>query len=469
MSERYDLVIVGSGSAAFSAGIEARRQGRSVVMVEQGEIGGTCVNVGCVPSKALLAAAEARSVALAQPFPGIVASARGVDMAALIAGKDELVAGLRDDKYVDLAREYGWEIVSGEARFVGDADDPAVEVAGRRLAGAHYLVATGAAPWAPPIAGLDSVGYLTSTTAFALERLPASLIVVGGNAVGLEVAQLFARLGTRVTVVEALDRIAPYEEPEIARALTAVFADEGIEVHAATTVSGVSRETGMVTVDASVGSTQLHLRAEQILVATGRRPNTEGLALDAVGVDVGPRGEVVVDERLATTNPRVWAAGDVTGHPQFVYVAGAHGAIVVDNAFRSAARSVDYTTLPRVTFTDPNIAAVGLTEAEADAQGLDCECRTIPLEYVPRALVDRDTRGLVKLVAERDGGRVRGLHVLAHNAGDVILAGVYALQAGMTVQQIANTWAPYLTMSEGIKLAAQAFVSDVTKLSCCAA
>jgi mercuric reductase len=158
----------------------------------------------------------------------------------------------------------------------------------------------------------------------------------------------------------------------------------------------------------------------------------------------------------------------VTGHAQFVYVAGAHGAIAVDNAFRSAGRSIDYATMPRVTFTSPNIASVGLTEAQAHEQGLDCECRTIPLEHVPRALVNRDTRGVVKIVADRDRGRIRGVHLLAHNAGDTMLAGVYALQAGMTVAQVANTWAPYLTMSEGIKLAVRRSSSDITKLSCCA-
>jgi mercuric reductase len=467
--DRYDFAIVGSGGAAFAAAIQARRQHRRVVMVERGEIGGTCVNVGCIPSKALLAAAEARHVAADGRFPGIRTAAEAVDMKALIAGKDDIVEDLRRDKYTDLADDYGWEIVHGDARFDGDADAPVLDVDGRQIAADHYLVATGSTPWAPPIDGLDDTGYLTSDTAMDLGHVPESMVVVGGNYIGLEQGQLFARLGADVTILEALERIAPNEEPEISQALTGVLADEGIGVHAGANVESVRRDGDTVVVTAATGDATREFRAQQLLVATGRRPATAGLNLDEIGVEVGRRGEVVVDERLRSTNPRVWAAGDVTGHPQFVYVAGAHGAIVADNALGGAGRTMDYRTMPRVTFTTPSIASVGLTDAETKQAGLDCECRSVPLDYVPRALVNRDTRGLAKIVAERGTGRVVGVHLLAHNAGDVILAGVYALEAGMTVDQLANIWCPYLTMAEAVKLAAQAFTSDVTKLSCCAA
>jgi mercuric reductase len=467
--ERYDLAIVGSGGAAFAAAIQARRAHARVVMVERGQIGGTCVNVGCIPSKALLAAADARHVALDERFPGIRTSAEPVDMKALIGGKDEIVAELRTSKYVDLAQDYGWELLQGEARFDGDVQSPALDVDGRRIEAEHYIVATGAAPWAPPIEGLEDVGYLTSDTAMTLDHVPDSMIVVGGNYIGLEQGQLFARLGTKVTIVEALDRVAPNEEPEISQALHDVLVDEGIGVLTGANVQAVHREGGVVVVTAETQQGRRQLRAEQLLIATGRRPNTAGLNLDKVGVEVGRRGEIVVDDHLRSANPRVWAAGDVTGHPQFVYVAGAHGVIAAENALEGADRTVDYRTLPRVTFTTPSIASVGLTDEEANEAGLNCECRSVPLEYVPRALVNRDTRGLAKIVAERGSGRVVGIHLLAPNAGDVILAGVYALEAGMTVKQLANIWCPYLTMGEAVKLAAQAFVSDVTKLSCCAA
>ncbi len=477
-ADHDDLAIIGSGGAAFAAAIAARRKDRRVVMVERGRIGGTCVNTGCVPSKALLAAAQARHVATDQRFPGIATSAGPVDPVALLAGKQALVEGLRADKYVDLAAAYGWEVVGGQARFVADPADGdlslRVDLAGgdtRRIRAAHYLIATGSAPLAPPIPGLEEVGYLTSTTAMELPELPGSLLVVGGNAVGLEQAQLFARLGTTVTVVELLDRLAPLEELEVGAAIAGVFADEGISVHTGAQLTGVARDDagGVVAVVRRRDGHTRELRADRLLVATGRRPVTDGLGLEAVGVKVGERGQVVVDEQLRTHNPRIWAAGDVTGAPQFVYVAATHGTLVADNALDGAGRTLDYRHLPRVIFTTPQLAAVGLTDTQAAQQGIACACRVLPLEQVPRALVDRDTRGLVKLVAEQATGRVLGVTMVADGAGDAILAAVYAVKLGMTVGELAGTWAPYLTIGEGLKLAAQAFTRDITTLSCCAA
>ncbi|MFC9543034.1 mercury(II) reductase [Streptomyces sp. NPDC056956] len=471
----FDLAVIGSGGGAFAAAIAARRKGRSVVMIERATTGGTCVNTGCVPSKALLAAAEARRSAVeGQRFPGIRTEAGPVDFDALIDGKDKLVQQMRAEKYTDLAAEYGWDILEGTARFTGDRDNPTLDVApadgggSRRIEAAHYLITTGSAPWAPPVDGLDEAGYLTSTTAMDLDVLPKSLLVLGAGYVGLEQAQLFARLGTKVTVI-ARSRLTSGEEPEISAALQDVFADEDITVHTHTRLTAVRRDSGGIVATARTGDgRELQLRATHLLVATGRRPVTDGLGLDAVGVETGERGEVVVDEQLRTANPRIWAAGDVTGHPQFVYVASAHGALIADNAFDGAGRTVDYHHLPRVTFTSPAIASAGLTDAEAAARGYTCDCRVLPLEYVPRALVNRDTRGLIKLVADAATGRLLGAHVLADGAGDIIATVVYALAGGMTVQQMADLWCPYLTMAEGLKLAAQTYTRDVTKLSCCA-
>ena len=459
----YDLAIVGSGGAGFAAAIAASTRGLRVVMIERATIGGTCVNVGCIPSKALLAAAEARQGAAEVRFPGIATMVGPTDMAGLIAGKSDIVGGLRKERYEDLAADYGWEVRHGDARFVAG---PALEVGAERVEAEQFLVATGAAPWVPPVRGLEETGYLTSTSTLELEELPESLIVVGGNYVGLEMGQAFARLGSKVTLLEALDRLAPGEEPEISEVIAGVLADEGAEVWTSAILAEVSRSDGKVVARTVDGR---EVVAEAVLMATGRRAVTDGLGLDAVGVETASRGEVLIDDHLRTTNPRIWAAGDVTGVPQFVYVAGAHGTMVVDNAFGDAGRRVDYSHLPRVTFTTPNIAAVGLTEAEAGSAGLSCTCRVLPLEYLPRAIVNRDTRGLVKIVAEERSGRVVGIHIAAANAGDAVLAATYALEGGMSVDQLANTWAPYLTVAEGIKLAAQSFRTDVAKLSCCAA
>lgn len=475
---RYDLAVIGSGGAGFAAAIAARTKGRSVVMIEQGTVGGTCVNTGCVPSKALLAAAEARQVSLDGRFPGISVTPFGVDLPRLIDAKRGLVDGLRAEKYTDLAVEYGWDILPGTATFSTDGPDPVLRVdlgdgGTRTVVAEHYLIATGSAPWAPPIDGLAEAGYLTSTTAMELETLPASMIVIGGNAIGLEQAQLWHRLGVDVLVVEALARLAPFEEPEVAAVLEEVFTREGIGVVTGVTVTHADRDgdgyrVALTGADGRPGE----LRAEQLLVATGRRPVTAGLNLATVGVKTGARGEVVVDDHLRTDNPRIWAAGDVAGHPQFVYVAGAHGTLVADNAFdgvaNGAGRTLSYHHLPRVTFTSPAIASAGMTDAQAVEQGYVCECRVLPLKYVPRALVNRDTHGVIKLVADRSTGRLLGAHVIAEGAGDVIATAVYALANDMTVQHMADLWCPYLTMAEGLKLAAQTFTRDVSALSCCA-
>ena len=461
----YDLVAIGAGSAAFAAAIRATNLGARVAIVERNTVGGTCVNVGCIPSKNLLAASEVYYHAGHHPFAGISTAQDGLDVGALIGKKAEVVAMLRQEKYLDLAEHYGFDIISGNARFTGP---DAIEVDGREIRGGHFLISTGSAPWAPPIEGLKDAGYLTATTAMEVKELPESLVVIGGNYIGLEMGQVFANLGTKVTIVEALDRVAPQEEPEISQWMTAILTDQEIEIVAGAKVVGV--EGGETkTVIAEIGGEERRFRATEILVATGRRPVLDGLNLDRARIELDERGNLVLDDELRTTNERVLAAGDVTGAPQFVYVAAAQGTLAADNAISSAGRKMDYNALPRVTFTTPNIAAVGLTDAQANEQGYDCECRTIELEHVPRPIVNLDTRGAFKIVAERGTGKILGVHAIAANAGDVILAGVYAVKFGLTVQDLADTWAPYLTMSEGIKLTAQTFTTDVDKLSCCAA
>jgi len=457
----YDLAIVGSGGGAFAAAIAARQQDLSVVMIESGTLGGTCVNVGCIPSKALLAAAEARDRASQRRFPGIRTEAGSVDFDAVIAGKDEIVESLRQEKYADIASQHGIELLQSHASFV---PGPALDVDGRHVAAEHYLVATGARPAVPDVPGLASSGYLTSTTAMELRHLPGSMIVIGGGYVAMEQAQLFAHLGTQVTML-VRTALARREESEIAREIKHAFESDGIEVVERAVVSAARREDGRVVATAA----GREYGADHLLVATGRVPRTQGLGLEQVGVAVGSAREIIVDEQMRTTNERIWAAGDVTGHPQFVYVAARHGALVVDNAFNGAARALDYKALPRITFTNPTIASAGLTEAEAKAEGIDAESRVLDLADVPRAIVSRNTRGLVKLVAERDSGRIVGVHMLADGAGDAILAGVYAIEAQRTVTDLATSWNPYLTIGEALHLAAQSFTRDVRTLSCCAA
>jgi mercuric reductase len=473
--QEYDLVVIGSGSAGFAAAIRATGMGLRVAMAESGTVGGTCVNTGCVPSKALLAAAQARHVAVdAGRFPGLAPAEVSLDLPALVAGKDALVAWMRQQKYLDLADDYGWDIYRGAAVFAGTAEKPLVEIArdGREVAllqGRNYLVATGSAPWVPQLSGLADSGYLTSQTAMELGGVPASLVVIGGGYVAVEQAQLFARLGARVTML-VRSRLLSGEEPEVSMALSSVFHDEGIRVVRRAVPTSVRRDprTGETVVTADVGGAGEEYRAQRVLMATGRRPATAGLGLGRVGVDTGARGELLVDDGLRSTNARIWAAGDVTGHREFVNVAASHGALTVENAFAKSGHRVDYSGLPRVAFTSPAMGAVGLTDREANGAGHACECRVLPLEFVPRALVNRDTRGFIKIVAEKGTGRILGLTAVAQDAGELAAAGVHLIASGTTVHELATRWAPYLTMAEGLKIAAQSYTADVSRLSCCA-
>jgi len=270
--------------------------------------------------------------------------------------------------------------------------------------------------------------------------------------------------------VSRCGRHHPSGEPEVPAAVQDVFDAEGIGILTAATVMSVRGEaTARSVTIKTAGGPERQRAYGQILVAAGRRPVTAGLNLDAAGLRAGGRGEIVTDGSGRTANPRIWAAGDVTGGPQFVYVAAAQGSAAAGNALQNAGRTLDYTALPRVTFTSPAIASAGMTEAELIRQGVACDCRVLPLSAVPRAIVARDTRGVVKLVAEAGTGRVRGVHAVADGAGEMITAASYAIRAGMTVTDLAEAWAPYLTMSEGLRLAAQAFSREVSRLSCCAA
>ncbi len=465
-SHDYDLVVIGSGSAAFAAAIRATDSGARVALMESNVVGGTCVNVGCVPSKAMLAPADAYFRAGHHPFSGIETSANGFDLGAMVDSKAELVDQLREEKYLDLAREYGFTICRGRAEFV---DAETIECGGERIRARAYLIATGASPSVPPIDGLKDAGYLTSTTALELRQPPKSMAVIGANAIGLEMGQLFMRLGTKVTFLEAMPRITPLEEPEVSEVMEHILNEEGANVLTGVKIASAARQGQKRVVTYQQGGDTKHLEVDQILVATGRRPNTDGLGLEKAGIELTERGAIKVDDHLRTTNPKVFAAGDVTGHPQFVYVAAYEGNLAARNALEGEELRVDFTSVPRVIFTSPTVASAGLTDEQANAQGIECECRVLPLSAVPRALVNRDTRGFVKIVAEQATGRIIGATAVADGAGDVIQAAVYAIKFGLTTDEVAATWAPYLTFAEAFKLAAQTFKRDVSKLSCCAA
>ncbi len=462
----YDLMTIGGGSAAFAAAIKAAELGARVAIVEKGTIGGTCVNIGCVPSKTLIKAAELCYHAAYPQFEGLMACPPPSDWQRVVQQKDELVAALRQGKYVDVAAVYpNITIVRGEAQLLGGRR---VRVNGTVSEPGKILVATGSSPWAPPIPGLQDAGFLDSEQALSLDALPASMIIVGGGSIGLEFAQLFTRFGVRVMVLETGPHVARAEEPEIGQALVRYLEDEKVRICTNVRITRVERRDGEYLVHTEENGKPEICRAERLLVATGRRPNSGGLGLDQAGVKLGNKGEIVVSERLQTTNPDIYAAGDCIGDPMYVYVAAYAGGLAAENALTGVGKVYDLRALPYVTFTDPQIASVGLTEEKAKQQGGCVRTAVLPLDNVPRALAARNNKGLIKLVAEEETDRLLGAHVLAAEAGEVIQEATLAIRFGLSVQDLADTFHPYLTMVEGLKLAALTFKKDVSKLSCCA-
>lgn len=464
--QRFDLAVIGAGSAGFSAAITAAEAGARVALIGHGTIGGTCVNVGCVPSKAMIRAVEPlHQAAAAARFDGIEARARLADWRALVEQKRALVAQLRQAKYADLLPAHDRiAYVEGRAAFAAGG---VLTVDGQPLDAPKVIVATGARTAVPAIPGLEGVYWLDSTSALELERLPASLAILGAGYVGAELAQLFARAGVAVTLVSRRG-LLPAAEPEIGEALTGYFRDEGIRC-----VSGIAYDS----IYPTPAGVRLSLRrdgvaeaveAEALLLATGRDPDTRDLGLGEAGIETDGRGAIVVDRHLRTSRPGVYAAGDVTGRDQFVYMAAYAAKLAARNALGVDSLTYDNAAMPSVVFTDPNVASVGLTEAEARARGLSVRTAAIGLDSVPRALAARDTRGLVKLVAEAGTGRLLGAHILAPEGADSIQTAAFAIRAGMTYQEVGEAIFPYLTTVEGLKLAAQTFDRDVATLSCCA-
>ncbi|WP_323844335.1 mercury(II) reductase [Microbulbifer magnicolonia] len=460
------IAIIGSGSAAFACAIQAVDRGARVTLVEAGEvIGGTCVNVGCVPSKILIRAAQLAEQQRRNPFAGIADAEPAVDRPQLIRQQQARVEELRAAKYqhiLDTTPDI--QLLRGRARFA-DAHTMSIARADgseERLSADQFLIATGASPALPPIPGLADTPYWTSDDAVFADQAPEHLVVIGSSVVAVELAQAYRRLGSRVTVL-ARSSLLFREEPLLGEGLTRAFEDEGIRVLGQTQASRADYRDGEFILDTNSGQ----IRGDRLLVATGRNPNTADLGLEAIGVETGPGGAVRVDESLRTSVPHIYAAGDCSDMPQFVYVAAAAGTRAAINMTGGEAR-LDTSAMPAVIFTDPQVATVGLSEQEAHVRGIETDCRVLELENVPRALANFDTRGFIKMVAEAGSHRLLGVQVLAHEGGEVIQAAALALRNRMTVEQLADQLFPYLTMVEGLKLCAQTFAGDVKRLSCCA-
>jgi len=460
------IAIIGTGAAALAAALKVVERGARVTVIERGPIGGTCVNVGCVPSKIMIRAAHIAHLRRKSPFDdGISAAAPVIRRDCLLLQQQARVDELRHAKYESiLANNPAITVLHGEASFKDEHKLIVRMTTGgeRELVFDRYLIATGASAIVLPIPGLRDTPFWTSTEALVSKTLPSRLAVIGSSVVAVELAQAFARLGSKVTIL-ARSTLFFREDPAIGKVVTEIFRAEGIEVLEHTQVSHVA-----FTKDEFVLMTgQGKILADKLLVATGRAPNTRGLKLAAAGITVNAQGAIIIDKGMRTSVSHIYAAGDCTDQPQFVYVAAAAGTRAGINMTDGDA-TLDLTAMPAVVFTDPQVATVGYSEAEAHHDGIETDSRLLTLDHVPRALANFDTHGFIKLVTEASSGRLIGAQIVAAEAGELIQTAALAIRKQMTVQELADQLFPYLTMVEGLKLAAQTFNKDVQQLSCCA-
>lgn len=459
------VAIIGSGGGAFAAAIRAAEAGSRVTMIEAGTLGGTCVNVGCVPSKITLRAAEIAHEARAHPFDGVPHSGVAVDRTRLLAQLRNRVDELRQSKYQQILDENERiELWRGRAVFENDHTLRVSTPDGgtRQLQADRILVATGASPALPPVPGLAQTPWWSSTEALFSDEVPPRLAVIGSSFVALEIAQAYRRLGSEVTIL-ARTTLLSRQDPDVGAELQAAFEAEGLRVLSHTEAERVDHDGRRFRLDTRHGT----IEAERLLVAAGRTPNTQALNLEAVDVDTDPSGAIRVNDRLQSSNPAIYAVGDCASLPQLVYVAAAAGTRAAVNMTGGEA-SLDLSVVPAVVFTDPQVATVGIHESEARAAGIDTDSRRLDLTNVPRALANFNTHGFVKLVAEARTGRLIGAQVVAHNGGEIIETAALAIRHRMTVEALAGELFPYLTMAEALKLCAQTFTKDVSQLSCCA-
>lgn len=469
-AKSYDLIIIGGGSAAFSAAIKAESLGLSTLMVNGGlDIGGTCVNVGCIPSKNLIRAAETAFHATHSNFPGIKPKGVNIDFAQFIKNKKQLVATLQQKKYIDIVSDFeNLTIIRGWAEFV---DDKTILVDGKeRYTALKLLIATGASTNIPNIDGLDKIGYLTNVSLFDLEENPESITIMGAGYIGCEIAMAYNRLGVEVRIIEFTDRVLRSQTRDITDELERHMRNEGIEIlpnFRAEKFEKKGNET-IIHCKCPDGSSKQIVEKGKIVIATGIKPNTSKLGLENTGLILTKNGHVLVNEKMETNIPHIYAAGDVVNTPAFVYTAAYEGKIAVENAFTGSDNKFDYSSLPWVIFTDPQVAGVGFDELQAEAKNIPFEVSKLELKDVPRALAAHDTRGFIKLIRNPETNKLIGARIIAPEGGELIQQLSMAIKYGINVKELAESFYPYLTLGEGIKLAAITFDKDVAKLSCCA-
>jgi pyruvate/2-oxoglutarate dehydrogenase complex dihydrolipoamide dehydrogenase (E3) component len=446
-----DLCVIGGGSGGLAVAAGAVQMGASVVLIEKGKMGGDCLNYGCVPSKALIAAGKAAQTIRSAGRFGVNGHEPAVDYLAVHAHVHGVIGAISPHDSEERFEGLGVKVLRAPARFTGPRE---VEVVGQRVRARRFVIATGSSPAIPPVPGLPEAPHLTNETIFDLAERPEHLIVLGGGPIGCELAQAQRRLGARVTVLE-LFRVLPKDDPAAVDIVRQRLLEEGIDLREQVQVTGVERDGNGVAVTIRQADREQRIVGSHLLVATGRRANVEDLGLEAAGVEHSAKG-IAVDGRLRTSNKRIYAIGDVAGGYQFTHTALYHAGIVIRNALFWLPAKVDTRAMPWVTYTEPELAQVGLTEAMAEEQGLEVQVLSWPFAENDRAQTERATEGFVKVLLDRRG-RIRGATIVGERAGELIQPWVLAIAEGLKIGSLAQFIAPYPTFGEASKRAAGSY------------
>lgn len=465
--DQYDLIIIGGGAGAFASAIKADELGAKTLMVNKGlPLGGTCVNVGCVPSKTLLWAGEVMHLARNHNIPGLEIEVKNFDFQKVVADELELVAKLREEKYEKLLQSIeNVTHIEGKARFVSQNE---IEVNGKKFYGEKFIIATGSIATIPPIGGVQETGYLTHIEALKLQKQPKELIVLGAGALGLEFSQMYARFGTNVTILQRGSSIFKKAEKELTDRLAEILTKEGIIIRTNINLKSVRKQNGKKTVFFEVNGKREKVSGDEILVATGKTPNTKDLDLNKVGVEIDEKLAIKVNPQFQTSNPHIYAVGDVVNLPlRQESSAGREGTLATENALKGTKNSIDYNSVPYTIFTDPQLAGIGLTEEKEMRKLGRCLCRTISFADIPKGMIMKKTEGLIKLVIHPDNKQILGAHILAPSAGELISQAIWLIKDKKTINDVTDSLPMFPTLSESIKVAALSFTKDISKLSCC--
>jgi mercuric reductase len=465
--QKFNLIIIGGGAGAFAAAIRANELKAKTAIVNAGlPLGGTCVNVGCVPSKTLLYAGEILHHAKHHGVPGVELEVKKFDFQKVVQDELSLVEKLRQEKYEKVLKSLEYvTAIEGKAKFIAQNE---IEVNGEKLSAEKFIIAAGSTSNVPEIEGIRGVGFVSHIEALRLPRQPKELIVIGAGPLGLEFAQMFSRFGTKVTVLQRGDSIFPHSEKTLTDRLAEVLSKEDIIIKTNVEVKSARKENDKKTILYLVNGKPEEVSGDEILLAAGKTPNTQGLGLDIAGVEINKQQAVVVNQNFQTSNKNIFAVGDVTGAPvRLETTAGREGTLAAENALKGTQLFIDYNTVPYAIFTDPQLAGVGFTEDEQMKQMGVCACRTVSFADVPKAIIIHRTEGMIKMAIHPQTKQILGVHILAPNASELIAEAMMLVKNKNTIDDVVNSLPMFPTLSEAIKIVALSFTKDISKLSCC--